>query len=409
VSEPLSKHSDAWRAALSDLSQQNLKRFLEEHPDWTKRLLGREIEPLDPEARRTLGSELVAELGPATRSDASTYRRLDELRTRSETASDASYRMSVREAALLRMQTVLMEVAAEVYLKTRAPEDERRAWERLRECEDLAFPVSSVRPPSADREPFPAWADDLELARTVLPAWMGIQFAQASPELRAAQDLSEGAVTVQRVYPGSPAEAAGIEAGDVILGPPGEHFQEPRQIREWTMLSQVDEPRKLDILRDRTRIRRTLVPGSHPGQFPELPAPPGAGDAAPPLKLSAYRAEPPASLAGNGPHLLFFWATWCAPCKQSLPELLAYGEATGVPIVAITDEPSQQLDAFFEQFEGGFPQTVAVDRNRATFLAYGVSGTPTFVLVGSDGVVQSTSTGYSRDKGIGIDGWKWGG
>jgi hypothetical protein len=56
---------------------------------------------------------------------------------------------------------------------------------------------------------------------------------------------------------------------------------------------------------------------------------------------------------------------------------------------------------------GPFPATVAIDTNRSGFLAYGVSGTPTFVLVDGDGRIRSYSTGYAPDKGIGVDGWSW--
>ncbi len=54
-----------------------------------------------------------------------------------------------------------------------------------------------------------------------------------------------------------------------------------------------------------------------------------------------------------------------------------------------------------------FPQTVAINEVRRAFLAYGLSGTPTFVLVDGQGIVQSYATGYSPQKGLGIDGWTW--
>ena len=52
---------------------------------------------------------------------------------------------------------------------------------------------------------------------------------------------------------------------------------------------------------------------------------------------------------------------------------------------------------------------VAVDEYRRAFLAYGVSGTPTFVLVDAQGDVQSIATGYAPAKGLPIDGWTWSG
>ena len=47
------------------------------------------------------------------------------------------------------------------------------------------------------------------------------------------------------------------------------------------------------------------------------------------------------------------------------------------------------------------------DMDRRAFLAYGVSGTPTFVLVDGQGVVRSYHTGYLAATGLKIDGWVW--
>ena len=76
-------------------------------------------------------------------------------------------------------------------------------------------------------------------------------------------------------------------------------------------------------------------------------------------------------------------------------------------MIAITDEPADQLTAFFQQRTAPFPQTVAIDEVRRTFLTYGLSGTPTFVLVDGQGIVQSYATGYTPQKDLGIDGWTW--
>ena len=160
------------------------------------------------------------------------------------------------------------------------------------------------------------------------------------------------------------------------------------------MRSAVDRPAPLVVRRGDDEMKLTLVPKPYPVKLPELPGPPKVGTAAPSLSLSAYRGTLPERLADGTPHLLFFWATWCAPCKASLPEVLAYEAATHTAVVAITE---------FKPF----PATVAVAELRRAFQAYAVSGTPTYVLVDGAGLVQSAATGYTPEKSLGIPGWSW--
>src|SRR5581483_1386445 len=159
--------------------------------------------------------------------------------------------------------------------------------------------------------------------------------------------------------------------------------------------------------RDGKLVKRTLVPAVHPGKAVEVPAPPAIGSAAPPLEVEPYRGESPKQLADGKDHLLFFWATWCLPCKASLPEVVAFARERGAQVIAITDEDRETLDGFFGSFGKEFPSTVARDARRRTFRKFGVSGTPTFVLIDGNGVVKSYSSGYSMAKGIGVPGWKW--
>jgi thiol-disulfide isomerase/thioredoxin len=126
------------------------------------------------------------------------------------------------------------------------------------------------------------------------------------------------------------------------------------------------------------------------------------------MQLTAYRGILPPELRGTGSHLLYFWATWCGPCKAALPELLAFESERRVPGFAITDEPDETLDGTFGKFDKPFSERVATDELRR-LPAYGVSGTPTFVLVDGEGVIRSYSVGYSPAKSLGIEGWTWSG
>jgi thiol-disulfide isomerase/thioredoxin len=166
------------------------------------------------------------------------------------------------------------------------------------------------------------------------------------------------------------------------------------------MTAPIGEPQTLWIQRGEQRIRVSLTPMPAPGRWMEVPGPVRIGSAAPPLdKLRLYRGTLPTSGTDSGSYLLFFFATWCAPCKASLPALAAFERQENTPVIAITDEPSQKLDAFFEKQKGFFPQRVMMDELRLSFLAYGVHGTPTFVLVDA-GRIKSIKVGYRTDEGL---------
>jgi thiol-disulfide isomerase/thioredoxin len=409
IIEQIKNYSRAWKASLDSLAEANLKRFLVAHPDWRPRLDGR-LSRLDPAQRRALTADLLKTLAPWSRDDAETWSRLVLLREKSEMAAAPTYRMEVRLAVVLRMRAILTDVAGQLYLATHATPAEREAYEALRRCEDLKLQTRTPPPGSttiAERAPFPRFEEDLRTAEQALPAWMGIRFRSVTPAKRTALGLSEGATTVLTVYPDSPAQEAGVEPGDIVVGPAGAPFNEPNQIREWTMLSKIDEPTPLEVMRGTERLRLTLVPRSYPQKWPALPGPPKLASSAPPLTLTAFRGAPPTTLSDGSSHLLFFWATWCGPCKAAIPEVLSYETTTHTTVVAITDESAEQLKTFFQRFTAPFPQTVGVDTSRRSFVAYGVSGTPTFVLVDGRGIVRSYATGYAPAKGLGIDGWTW--
>ena len=103
--------------------------------------------------------------------------------------------------------------------------------------------------------------------------------------------------------------------------------------------------------------------------------------------------------------LLNFWATWCGPCKNAVPEVMAFAEAKGLPVLAISDEDLQVVNGFLESWEKPFFPQIAVDGLRKSFIAYGVSGTPTILLVDGEGVIRHRQVGYDPEKGLTVEGW----
>lgn len=409
ISGKFRSYHRAWRAALRSLARENLERFLAANPGWEDRVTEDALESLEPRERRELTRALATDVAAYTQDDTATSARLRLLKEKSGAAKAARYRMQVRLGVVLRMEAVLTSIAGRQYLKEHATAAERDAYDSLVECEAFSLGDTAKSPSTlVVSEPFPSYEEELELAETILPGWMGIRFRQASETRRTEYRLQDGAVSVRTVYPDSPAKEAGVEVGDIILGPPDAPFTERQRIREWVMTASIGEPQPLLVQRGDEQLQITLTPQAYPLKWPKLPGPPKAGSTAPPLrKVEAYRGTVPEDVARGGPYLLLFWATWCAPCKAALPELVAFERERATKVIAITDELPGQLDEFFAKYDGPFPEAVAWDEFRWSFLAYGVSGTPRFVLVDSNGKIQKTWTGYRASKGLGIDGWSW--
>lgn len=409
VTEQLRTHHQAWERAFDAARRANLEGFLRRVPTWRSRLSESALQGLSQPAARHLTDELLADLLGFTRAEQPMFERLGLLRTRTDTARALAYRMEVRRAVLERMRSILVGVAGRSWVARSGTAAQQDALAALERCEALRLPPPGV-PPGAELarpEPFPSLERDLAAATEVLPAWLGIQFRPLDDRQRARAGLDAGAARVVTVYPDSPAAAAGLRPGDIVLGPPGTPFRESDQIREWTMLSPVGEPRALEVLREERPLRLSVVLAPMPARWPTLPGPPQPGTIAPSLQLDRYRGHPPATLAAGRSHLLFFFATWCGVCKAALPELDAFARERATPVVAISDEPREQLDRFFERFTGAFPAIVATDPDRRTFSAFGVNGIPTFVLVDGEGRVRSTATGYTAARGLAIEGWTW--
>lgn len=97
--------------------------------------------------------------------------------------------------------------------------------------------------------------------------------------------------------------------------------------------------------------------------------------------------------------VLDFWATWCPPCRLSIPKVQALSErfaSEPVTVLGINldmDETGETVRDFVKEHSIRFPQLLG---GTEVAKKYGVEGIPCTVVVDRSGVVRHVSTGYSE-------------
>ena len=96
--------------------------------------------------------------------------------------------------------------------------------------------------------------------------------------------------------------------------------------------------------------------------------------------------------------VLDFWATWCPPCRESLPEIAALAkhyEGREVVVYAVSvDQDPEAAGAFLDEQQ--IDVTVALDPEYQAAWAYEANAIPQTVVIGKDGIVQAVHVGASR-------------
>lgn len=94
------------------------------------------------------------------------------------------------------------------------------------------------------------------------------------------------------------------------------------------------------------------------------------------------------------PVLVNFWASWCVPCRQEMPELQAvrdrYGGELEVIGVNMWDDPAEAV-ALLDELGITYPQ--GVDEDNAVVTAYGIDVVPSTAFITSEGRFVAVANG----------------
>jgi len=118
------------------------------------------------------------------------------------------------------------------------------------------------------------------------------------------------------------------------------------------------------------------------------------GKPLPALTIARLSGGAPAGLRlmARGPALVNFYASWCAPCVQEAPALLAL-KAEGVKIIGVAykDDPAQ-AKAFLARLGDPYAEDLA-DPDGRVGLEFGVTGPPETYAIDARGVIRAKRVG----------------
>ena len=101
--------------------------------------------------------------------------------------------------------------------------------------------------------------------------------------------------------------------------------------------------------------------------------------------------------------VLNYWATWCAPCREEIPELVRFQEEhNNVQILGIAYEDAsvEKLQNFAADFNVNYPLLTMDIYNPPTFAAEGGLGLPTTIVYNPEGMRHKKHMGPIDYKGL---------
>jgi len=222
--------------------------------------------------------------------------------------------------------------------------------------------------------------------------WLGLAFKQEPYK-------NQIALKVAGVHPSSGALKANIQNGDLIVKINGKTITNLSVVKTELSSVKVGQKIALEIVQN-GKIKTVRVELSErPDDISSLTGS-SIGSKAVAFQQNFYRngekrkSKPKVTL-------LDFWATWCGPCRQTLPIVARLYEKLsnrGFEVIGVSTEQLSVLEQFYKEHPSPYPlyRDATGEMNRH----YGISAIPTLMLLDENGYIQKIWPGVPSEKAL---------
>ena len=228
-------------------------------------------------------------------------------------------------------------------------------------------------------------------------AWLGVAIADvAGAEIPAAYApvTREGAVRVQQVFKGTSADQAGLMEGDVILSVNKTDLLGRKTLLDTIHSKTVGDLVELRVGRNGKAFLQKMALSPRPEDMRAMTQM-LVGSPAPALDGKYYSGDAGTLAKNKGKVVIVdFWATWCGPCRATMPSLDALYEKykdKGLEIIGVSSESLEELKSF--QAAGKHQYPMFNDISKITTRHYQAYAYPTMVIIDRKGIIQRFEVG----------------
>lgn len=222
--------------------------------------------------------------------------------------------------------------------------------------------------------------------------WLGISFKSEPYK-------DQIALNIQGIHPESGAIGKNIQAGDRIIKINGKKISNISVVKSELSGVRTGENVSLEIDRKGKKLSVKIPLVERPDDISSLTGS-SIGSKASAFEKNFY-LNGERRLSKPKVTLLDFWATWCGPCRQTLPileRLYKKWYAKGLEVIGVSNESAEVLAAFAKEHASPYP--LYRDVTGSMWRRYGISAVPTLMLLDENGYILKVWPGAPNERAL---------